>query len=196
MLMLSIKKNKKTSRFDALVPSLKSENKFDFALNSQINCKGILSPNSIMDQQMPWKVDEEEQILQNQYNPRIGYNFDQELRSIKHLEKVENQRKEYIKSLIKAQKVSDRDTNSSCSPRKKEFKAKMRKFELFGEDDNYHLLSPTKDPHNIANPEFKPFGNYSDSYSSDSGAKSEDDSPLRRRILKSPTKKKPRVLTD
>ena len=64
MLMLSVKKNKK-SKFDALVPSLKPENKFDFALNSQINCKGLLSPNSIMDLQMPWKVDEEEQILQN-----------------------------------------------------------------------------------------------------------------------------------
>ena len=145
---------------------------------------------------MPWKVDEEEQVLQNQYNPRNGYNFEQELRSIRHQEKIENMRKEQIRSLIKAQQASDKDTNSSCSPRKKHFKAKMRKFELFGEDDNYELSPPKKDPLNIANPEFKPFGSYRSSYSCDSGAKSEDDSPVRRKILKSPTKKKPRVLTD
>jgi hypothetical protein len=75
----------------------------------------------------------------------------------------------------------------------------MRKFELFGEDDNYDHSSPTKDPLNIANPSYKPFGShYSSSYScnSGSGAKSEDDSPLRRKILRSPTKKKPKVLSD
>jgi hypothetical protein len=45
---------------------------------------------------------------------------------------------------------------------------------------------------NIANPEYKPFGRgleYSSSYSQDSGAKSEDDSPLRRQIIKSPKKR-------
>ena len=49
MLILSVKKSKK-SKFDALIAIPKPENKFDFALNSQINCKGQLSPNSIMDQ--------------------------------------------------------------------------------------------------------------------------------------------------
>lgn len=73
----------------------------------------------------------------------------------------------------------------------------MRKFELFGEDDDYKHGSPTKDPMNIANPEYKPFDSrYSSSFSCDSGAKSEDDSPLRRRLLRSPTKKRPKVLDD
>ena len=49
----------------------------------------------------------------------------------------------------------------------------------------------------IANPEYKPFGDkeYSSDYSMDSGAKSEDDSPLRRKMIRSPAKKK-RIMTD
>jgi hypothetical protein len=68
MLILSVKKNKKVSKYEDLIASLvqdKPENKFDFALNTQINCDGVLSPNLIMDSQMPWQIDEDEQILQN-----------------------------------------------------------------------------------------------------------------------------------
>jgi hypothetical protein len=43
---------------------------------------------------------------------------------------------------------------------------------------------------NICNPEYRPFGsNYSSVRSDNSGAKSEDDSPHRRKMLKSPTRK-------
>jgi hypothetical protein len=73
----------------------------------------------------------------------------------------------------------------------------MKKFQLFGEDEKYEYQSPTKDPMNIANPEYKPFGsNYSSCFSEDEGAKSEDDSPKRRKMLKSPTRKNPKVLGD
>ena len=65
MLILSVKKEKR-SQLDNLIQNLvndKPQNKFDFALNSQINCDGDMSPNVIMDAQMPWQIDEDEQIL-------------------------------------------------------------------------------------------------------------------------------------
>ena len=74
----------------------------------------------------------------------------------------------------------------------------MEKFQLFHDDeDNFQYPSPSKDPLNIANPEYKPFGrDYSSSYSQNSGAKSEDDSPLRRKIIKSPRKKRVKILSE
>lgn len=64
----------------------------------------------------------------------------------------------------------------------------MNNLKLFSPNANADDRSPVK---NLANPEYKPFDTgYSSSYSSLSGAKSEDDSPLRRRLMKSPKKKK------
>jgi hypothetical protein len=49
MLILSIKKNRR-SRHEGMIPQIeKQQNKFDFALNTQINCQGDLSPGVIME---------------------------------------------------------------------------------------------------------------------------------------------------
>ena len=78
-----------------------------------------------------------------------------------------------------------------------------RHFKFCSPEKQEHSVSPFKEPRRMADPLFKPFadgesscehssGNslYSDSCSFNASVKSEDASPLRRRMLRSPTKKR------
>ena len=110
-------------------------------------------------------------------------------------------------------RVKTKSQNSSIvaspiSPTKKAKKEKCKELNLFDVDPkDFEFGSPSKKPLNndISNPTFKPFkeisnqvhgldhNNDSSSYQSNSKSiKSEDDSPLRKRMFQSPVKKKNR----
>ena len=73
----------------------------DFSLNLQVNGLGDLQPSKILDKQMPWLPDEEEQKRQTHliYRGDCAQNFESELRNIRHQKKLDKESKRKLKEI-------------------------------------------------------------------------------------------------
>lgn len=63
----------------------------DFSLNAKVNGLGDLDPCKILDKQMPWLPDEEEQKRKTHlvFRGDCAHNFESELRNIRHQKKLD-----------------------------------------------------------------------------------------------------------
>lgn len=180
----------------------------DFALNGQVNCSGEFKPGEIQLKQMPWVASEEERILQNQYvrNQSHLHNYQSDILEITHYNLVEKLLKHKVSKLKKMHgarrrpqsQMSEELLQSQLSPTKARG-ARPGPDQVFehGDPREFEFGSPSKKPLNfdIANPQYKPFKKITedllgktldqDSYFDfdSKSAKSEDDSPVRRKLL-------------
>lgn len=73
----------------------------DFSLNAKVNGLGDLDPSKILDKQMPWLPDEEEQMRQLHlvYRGDCDQNFESELRNIRHQKKLDKESKKKLREI-------------------------------------------------------------------------------------------------
>lgn len=143
------------------------------------------SPDYIMKQQMPWQANEEELIVQNQYQKMSSnINFNSELRTIQYQTQIEKDVKRKIRQIQREKGIRNMSPHSddllspkkvrvasSPSPTKRNIDDQILKrdscleINLFdaAEDHDYKYGSPSKKPlqrGSMADPEYRPFEQY------------------------------------